>query len=91
MPLTESTLMILTVVWKIYTESFDQMKPFSMEYRLRRHDGVYRLLLDEGRPRFKQDGSFAGYIGACLDISDKTCPFDQPNCMMHAVRSGAPT
>lgn len=76
---------------KIYTESFDQMKPFSMEYRLRRHDGVYRLLLDEGRPRFKQDGSFAGYIGACLDISDKTCPFDQPNCMMHAVRSGAPT
>jgi len=75
---------------KIYTESFDQMKPFSMEYRLRRHDGVYRLLLDEGRPRFRQDGSFAGYIGACLDISDKTCPFDQPNCMMHAVRSGAP-
>lgn len=74
---------------KIYTESFDQMKPFSMEYRLRRHDGVYRLLLDEGRPRFRQDGSFAGYIGACLDISDKTCPFDQPNCMMHAVRSGA--
>jgi len=74
---------------KIYTESFDQMKPFSMEYRLRRHDGVYRLLLDEGRPRFKQDGSFAGYIGACLDISDKTCPFDQPNCMMHTVRSGA--
>ncbi|SJZ83937.1 two-component system, chemotaxis family, CheB/CheR fusion protein [Trichlorobacter thiogenes] len=77
--------------FKIYTESFDQLKPFSMEYRLRRHDGVYRLLLDEGRPRFRQDGSFAGYIGACLDISDKTCPFDQPNCVMHAVRSGALT
>ena len=66
---------------KIYTESFDQMKPFSMEYRLRRHDGVYRLLLDEGRPRFRQDGSFVGYIGACLDIHDKTCPMEQVHCL----------
>ena len=66
---------------KVYTESFDQLKPFSMEYRLRRHDGVYRLILDEGRPRFRSDGSFAGYIGACLDIHDKTCPMDQKNCL----------
>ena len=66
---------------KIYTESFDQLKPFSMEYRLRRHDGVYRLILDEGRPRFRSDGSFAGYIGSCLDIHDKTCPMDQKHCL----------
>jgi two-component system, chemotaxis family, CheB/CheR fusion protein len=73
---------------KIYTESFDQMRPFSMEYRLRRHDGSYRLLIDEGRPRFSPDGSFVGYIGACLDITDKTCPLQQESCLMRQVRVG---
>ena len=73
---------------KVYTESFDQLKPFSMEYRLRRHDGIYRLILDEGRPRFKADGSFAGYIGACLDITEKTCPMERQECLMRAVRKG---
>lgn len=71
---------------KIYTESFDQLKPFSMEYRLRRHDGLYRVILDEGRPRFKADGSFAGYIGACLDITDNTCPMERQECLMRTVR-----
>jgi PAS domain S-box-containing protein len=42
-----------------------------MEYRLRRHDGEYRWLLDHGTPRFHLDGSFAGYIGSCIDISER--------------------
>ena len=71
----------------IFTGSFDQLKPFSMEYRLRRHDGVYRLILDEGRPRFRPDGSFVGYIGVCLDITDKTCPLDQPDCLIRSTRT----
>lgn len=70
---------------KIYTQSFDQLESFSMEYRLRRYDGVYRLILDEGRPRFSQDGSFAGFIGACLDISDKTCPLDSTGCLARSL------
>lgn len=72
---------------KIYTGSFDQLKPFSMEYRLRRYDGVYRLILDEGRPRFRPDGSFVGYIGVCLDITDKTCPLDREECLMRSTRT----
>jgi two-component system CheB/CheR fusion protein len=71
----------------IYTGSFEQMKPFSMEYRLRRYDGVYRLILDEGRPRFRPDGSFVGYIGVCLDITDKTCPLDREECLMRSTRT----
>src|SRR4029077_10073899 len=42
-----------------------------MEYRLRRNDGVYRWILDTGVPRFNPDGSLAGYIGSCLDITDR--------------------
>lgn len=42
-----------------------------MEYRVRRNDGEYRWILDTGVPRFNSDGSFAGYIGSCLDIADR--------------------
>jgi PAS domain S-box-containing protein len=56
---------------KTYTEAFDRKEQFEMEYRLRRHDGEYRWLLDIGVPRFNRDGSFAGYIGSCLDVTER--------------------
>ena len=52
-----------------YTESFDRREDFSMEYRLRHYDGEYRWILDIGVPRYQEDGSFAGYIGSCVDIT----------------------
>jgi PAS domain S-box-containing protein len=55
----------------IYVQSFDRREEFRMEYRLRRHDGEYRWVLDIGMPRFNPDGSFAGYIGSCIDITDQ--------------------
>jgi two-component system cell cycle sensor histidine kinase/response regulator CckA len=55
---------------EIHTTSFDARRPFRMEYRLRRHDGAYRWLLDNGAPRYQPDGAFAGYIGSCIDITD---------------------
>lgn len=54
-----------------YTKAFDAREGFQMEYRLRRADGEYRWILDTGRPRYLPDGSFAGYIGSCFDISDR--------------------
>ena len=42
-----------------------------MEYRLRRHDGEYRWFLDIGVPRFNQGRAFVGYIGSCVDITDR--------------------
>jgi PAS domain S-box-containing protein len=55
----------------IYVEAFDKQQPFSMEYRLRRHDGQYHWITDSGSPRFMPDGTFAGYIGCCVDIHDR--------------------
>lgn len=52
-----------------YRGAFEARQPFSMEYRLRRHDGEYRWLLDQGQPRNDADGVFVGYIGSCLDIT----------------------
>lgn len=54
----------------IYVTSFDARQPFSMTYRLRRFDGVYRDILDNGAP-FHRSGEFAGYFGSCIDVTDR--------------------
>jgi PAS domain S-box-containing protein len=54
-----------------YAHCFDQRSPFTMEYRVRRHDGEYRWLLDKGTPRFASDGTFLGYIGSATDITER--------------------
>jgi PAS domain S-box-containing protein len=54
-----------------YADAFDARREFTMEYRLRRHDGEYRWVLDKGVPRIAPDGSFLGYIGCVDDISER--------------------
>ena len=55
----------------MYSSSFEVRRSFQMEYRLRRADGEYRWLLDNGVPRFAPSGVFEGYIGSCIDITDR--------------------
>jgi PAS domain S-box-containing protein len=57
--------------FETYADAFNQRESFEMEYRLRRSDGEYRWILDDGVPRFNPDGTFAGYIGSCIDITDR--------------------
>jgi PAS domain S-box-containing protein len=54
----------------IYATSFDARERFSMIYRLRRHDGTYRQILDNGAPFFR-GGEFAGYFGSCIDVTEQ--------------------
>jgi PAS domain S-box-containing protein len=54
-----------------YTQSFDRREKFQMEYRLRQHDGDYRWIFDIGVPRYGQEGTFAGYIGSCIDVTER--------------------
>ena len=54
-----------------YMDAFSERRPFAMEYRLRRHDGEYRWVLDCGAPRYGTDGTFQGYIGSLVDITDR--------------------
>ena len=52
-----------------YTQAFDRREPFQADYRLRRHDGEYRWILDTGAPRF-ESATFAGYVGSAVDVTD---------------------
>jgi PAS domain S-box-containing protein len=54
-----------------YKEAFDEKKNLSIEYRLKRFDGHYRWLLETGNPYFDSDCVFAGYIGSCIDITER--------------------
>lgn len=55
----------------IYFSHFDARRDFRMEYRLRRADGEYRWILETGAPRFDEAGVFQGYIGSCIDLTDR--------------------
>jgi PAS domain S-box-containing protein len=56
---------------KIYLDGFHNRKVFEMEYRLMRYDGVYRWIFDRGVPFDNDNGEFAGYIGSCVDVTDR--------------------
>ncbi|MCW5314305.1 PAS domain-containing protein [Nostoc sp. KVJ3] len=54
----------------IYLKAFATYNSFQRQYRLRRADGEYRWILDTAVPRFSEDGSFVGYIGYCVDVTE---------------------
>jgi PAS domain S-box-containing protein len=56
---------------EVYETAFEQVEPFQVEHRLRRHDGEYRWVVTVGVPRYDADGSFAGYIGTAVDITER--------------------
>lgn len=55
----------------IYLSAFQKREPFAGEFRVLDKNGNYRWLYAQGPPRFKSDGSFAGYISSAIDITDR--------------------
>jgi len=51
--------------------AFARREPLAMQFRLRRRDGEYRWILDNGIPHFAADGAFNGYVGSCVDITSR--------------------
>jgi PAS domain S-box-containing protein len=58
-------------VTQTFLSALSQREGFQMEYRLRHHTGEHRWILDRGVPWLDADGQFLGYIGGCLDITNR--------------------
>ncbi|MFA7287522.1 MAG: ATP-binding protein [Melioribacteraceae bacterium] len=56
---------------QIYNKSFDTRQKFSMDFRLKHFSGEYRWMQNDASPRYDSYGKFIGYIGHCLDITDR--------------------
>ncbi|MEQ8172317.1 MAG: response regulator [Candidatus Eremiobacterota bacterium] len=61
----------VTPCMEAYRKAFNEKKDLAIEYRLKRFDNHYRWVLETGNPYFDSDGSFAGYIGSCIDITER--------------------
>jgi len=53
-----------------FMQAFAARRPFTMDYRLRRHDGRYCWIRDNGVPFTDSTGVFAGYLGSGIDVTD---------------------
>ena len=49
--------------------AFDRREPFEIEFRMRRHDGEYRWLVDRGSPMRNPEGEITGYLGVAHDVT----------------------
>jgi PAS domain S-box-containing protein len=58
-------------VQDVVSQALKDRRAFSNEYRLRRSDGVYRWMFDVASPRLNGDGTFAGFIGSAIDVTDQ--------------------
>jgi PAS domain S-box-containing protein len=54
-----------------YMPAFEARTPFLLEYRLRHADGDYRWFLASGVPKYGPDGSYTGYVGCDIDITER--------------------
>ena len=54
----------------IYLSAFEKRAPFTGEFRIIDKEGGFRWLFTKAPPRFRPDGSFAGYISSAVDITE---------------------
>jgi PAS domain S-box-containing protein len=55
----------------VFLRAFERREPVAIDYRLRRHDGEYRWVLDTGLPRYDEAGVFTGYVGCVIDVHER--------------------
>ncbi|WP_162996428.1 PAS domain-containing sensor histidine kinase [Mucilaginibacter celer] len=44
---------------------------YEVDFRIKRRDNEIRFCIASGNPQYNADGDFTGYIGTCVDVTDK--------------------
>jgi PAS domain S-box-containing protein len=71
-----------------YTTHFDAREPFRIEYRLHRHDGVWRWVINTAIPLLEgPQSTFSGYIGSCIDITELKQAAEEREALLQSERS----
>lgn len=73
-------------VLEAFEATFTRRERLDIEYRHRRHDGVFRWVHSVGVPRHAQGGAFLGYVGAVVDITDQRRAEEATQALAHAQR-----
>jgi PAS domain S-box-containing protein len=58
-------------VIKEFYSNFDKRQSYELDFRLKRHDDVYRLIREKAFPYYDNQQNFTGYLGYCYDITDQ--------------------
>jgi diguanylate cyclase (GGDEF)-like protein/PAS domain S-box-containing protein len=61
---------------RLWDEATRTGEPYEIEYRLRRHDGVYRWMLGRAVPLRDELGQVVRWFGTCTDIEDLKVALD---------------
>jgi PAS domain S-box-containing protein len=56
---------------EVWNRAVSTQTPYEIEYRMRRHDGVYRQLLARGVPILDEQGHVVEWVGTCIDITER--------------------
>jgi PAS domain S-box-containing protein len=72
-----------------YMPAFEARRPFLLEYRLRHLDGDYRWFLASGIPKYGRDGSYTGYIGCDIDITERKRAEDRIRASQAALETSS--
>ena len=56
---------------KVWNDAVSSKSSYETEYRLKRHDKVYRDLLAKGSPVFDKNGEIMEWVGVCIDITER--------------------
>ena len=70
----------------VFEEAVARQAPFTLDYRLRGPDGVYRWALDVGAPRHDASGTLIGYVGSVVDISERHAVAEERERLLTAER-----
>jgi len=62
-------------------QALAEARRYTAEFRIRRWDGEYRVVISEGAPRFSPSGELAGYAGSVVDITDRRRAEDQTRAL----------
>lgn len=74
-------------IFDVYLPAFEARQPFNIEYRLKRADGEFRWVLESGVAQYTPQGEFTGYIGSCIDITERKRSEDEVRRSEAALQS----